>query len=138
MFRTLSPAARLLVGLGLSVGAVLAIKLVVDANGYHFTNLGRVGMILAWSVLAAWIMPRYWRGIDEAAQEAQKWAWFWGGSFGMGVGLIAVSWDLAGLSALVPADASRKDLMTYGAGVVLLTQGVGFFGAWVAWWWSRR
>src|SRR5690606_29433021 len=32
----------------------------------------------------------WWRRADEAVREAHKWAWYWGGSVGMCVGLGAV------------------------------------------------
>ena len=85
------------------------------------------------------ILMRYWRGIDEAAREAQKWAWYWGGSIGMGVAAVGLAmnpFDVVGL--LVPAGADRRSLLLHGAGVVMFGQLIGFHLAWAYWWWSRR
>jgi hypothetical protein len=36
---------------------------------------GSVGLAMA---AALWVCTRWWRSLDEAAQEAHKWAWWWG------------------------------------------------------------
>jgi len=46
-----------------------------------------VGAFAALTMLISlWVGLRWMSSIDEAAQEAHKWAWFWGGSSGMAVG----------------------------------------------------
>jgi hypothetical protein len=105
--------------------------------GYHLTGPGVAIMGLIWAVLAWNFVMRYWREIDEAAREAQKWAWYWGGSLGMGLGLSATASHAIEISQWFP-DATRHQLMTYGAGVVLAGQIIGFHVAWAYWWWSRR
>ena len=41
------------------------------------TVAGAVGLAMA---VGLWVCARWWRGLDEAAQEAHKWAWWWGSS----------------------------------------------------------
>ena len=81
----------------------------------------------------------WWIRADEAVREAHKWAWYWGGSIGMCVGLGALL--LAGAyggDAPVPADASYNDLLIAGASLVLLPMLIGYGVAWFAWWIAKR
>ena len=95
-------------------------------------------MIGAFVVCIAWM-----RSIDEAAREAHKSAWYWGGSAGMAVGGVAVC--LATLpqaaSAHIPSwVGDRTDPAAYaatGAFAMLLLMLAGYTLAW-AWWWRRR
>src|SRR5690606_7138164 len=51
----------------------------------------------------------WWRGLDEAAKEAHKWAWWWGGTLGFVVGGAAVVIAaLAGVN-LLPAAVPHTD-----------------------------
>ncbi len=83
------------------------------------------------------------RSIDEAAQEAHKWSWYWGGSGGMAVGAVLVC-----LATLPQASSihipswleGRTDPAAYaatGAFAILLLMLAGYILAW-AWWWLRR
>ncbi len=84
------------------------------------------------------------RAIDEAAREAHKTAWFWGGSVGLAIGGVAVI-----MAALPQAEtvqipswfAGRSDPVAYaatGAFGMLLLMLVGYTIAWAWWWWRRR
>ena len=104
-------------------------------------------LILRWSIVAlliaagGWLTLVYWRAIDEAAKEAQKWAWLWGGSAGMAVSLlllIGAARGLFGLDAMIPPHEAPGQLMVLGAGVVVLGQVLGWLAAWALWWWRRR
>jgi hypothetical protein len=76
-----------------------------------------------------------WRRLDEAAREAHKWAWYWGGSAGL-VAVLAMlmlgdrAFDLA-------ADVGLTNSFESGITAVLLLQVIGYLIAW-AWWWLRR
>lgn len=93
---------------------------------------------------AMWLSVMWMRSIDEAAREAHKSAWFWGGSAGMTVGGVACM-----LAALEPAKTisipvwfeGRSDPVAYaatGAFAMLTLMLIGYAVAWVWWWWSRR
>lgn len=82
----------------------------------------------------------YWRGIDEAAREAQKSAWLWGGAVGMTVAVVP-----AMFAAQHVAPWARNWLMlgqgspeerAFVAGIlyVVLAQALGFFLFWAVWW----
>lgn len=96
-------------------------------------------MIGALAVGVGWM-----RSIDEAAREAHKSAWFWGGSAGMAVGGVAII--LAALpqaeQAFVPSwFAGRSDPAAYAATGAFGMMGlmlVGYTIAWAWWWWKRR
>lgn len=81
----------------------------------------------------------YWRRLDEAAREAHKWAWYWGGSLGMLPGLL-----LPFTGRLGPDVAERlgfveaHELMHFGAMAVLTSMIAGYTVAWLVWWLRKR
>ncbi|MNE97170.1 hypothetical protein D3C80_1954760 [compost metagenome] len=82
--------------------------------------------------------------IDEAAQEAHKWAWFWGGSSGMAVGGVLVIMASLPQSAMIQIPAwysDRTDPAAYaatGAFAMLTLMLIGYTVAWAWWWLGRR
>lgn len=106
-----------------------------------------VGANVRWLVLlvslvpAIWLTVLYWRRIDEAARDAQKTAWFWGGSIGAVLGFVVLMLqagrDLT-LWGFLPPDASPIQLLQAGAFGVVLGQLAGFLVAWAIWWWRMR
>ena len=95
-------------------------------------------------LIAMWISLKWMSAIDEAAQEAHKWAWFWGGSSGMAVGgvfVILASMPQAA-SLKIPAwYAERTDPAAYaatGAFAMLTLMLIGYAVAWAWWWLGRR
>ena len=101
--------------------------------------LGVAGMVVALVASVRWM-----RVIDEAAREAHKSAWFWGGS----VGLLAAMPIL--MMAVLPQTADwrlpdwffgRTDPMAYaamGAWALISLMLLGYGVAWAWWWWKRR
>ncbi len=89
-----------------------------------------------------WICTWWWRGLDEAAREAHKWAWWWGSTFGIAVGGVIL---LTGM-VVVPPEQARAALEAYepadlvqgGAFTVLILQTLGYALAWVFWWARHR
>ena len=81
----------------------------------------------------------WWSRLDEAAREAHKWAWYWGGSSGMLVGLVLMlvlttrPADIA-----IPASQTPADLVGAGMIIILSFQLVGYGLAWAWWWLGRR
>ncbi|MBW8303209.1 MAG: hypothetical protein K0M78_04565 [Brevundimonas sp.] len=98
-----------------------------------------IAMVGAMVISVAWM-----RSIDEAAREAHKSAWFWGGCGGMAVG--GVFFILASLppAAALPIPAwfpGRTDPAAYaatGAAALALLMVAGYALAWAWWWWKRR
>lgn len=98
-----------------------------------------IGMAGSMVVSIAWM-----RSIDEAAREAHKAAWFWGGSGGMAVGGVLM------MMAALPQSAhwrfpswfdGRTDGAAYaatGAFGMILIMVIGYTIAWAWWWWRRR
>ncbi len=87
--------------------------------------------------LAMVICVQWWRGIDEAAQEAHKWAWWWGGCSGMAAGAVIL------LTALVREtdridDFGANEILAMGMFLMLTCMVVGYGVAWVAWWAKRQ
>ena len=83
------------------------------------------------------------RSIDEAAQEAHKSAWYWGGSSGMAVGGILVclaTLPQAGSIHIPSWLDGRTDPAAYaaaGAFGMMLLMLIGYLVVW-AWWWFAR
>lgn len=78
----------------------------------------------------------WWSRLDEAAREAHKWAWWWGGTSGLAVaGAVMLTVSTRGLD--LPVLSGRPGLMT-GILLLLLCQTVGYAVAWAVWWLQRR
>lgn len=80
----------------------------------------------------------WWMRADEAVREAHKWAWYWGGSIGMcvGLGTLLLGYAYGGRDP-VPADMSYGAVLFAGATLVLAPMLVGYGVAWFAWWLSK-
>lgn len=131
-------AQKVLVGAGLvggltgfSVGMVRSMDVAVPAP------LLAIGAVLIIGGLI-WTSLIYWRLLDEAAKEAHKFAWFWGGCGALLLTLPAMLLvDTATLEAMFgPRDAD--DWLVAGMQVVVLTQIAGYALAWSGWWLVRR
>jgi hypothetical protein len=98
------------------------------------------GVAIVWAVV---FIALYWRRLDEAAKEAQKFAWFYG-SIGATVlsAPIIVQVRLTGdhfLASVLPhAMSGPAALLTLGWMALLLAQGAGFCLVWAGWWWAKR
>jgi len=83
----------------------------------------------------------WWRGIDEAAREAHKWAWWWGGSAGMAVGgvvFLTLTWRDEAQPLPTTGGADAPDIFAAGILAVLLFQLAGYALAWAGWWLKHR
>jgi magnesium-transporting ATPase (P-type) len=129
--------ATLIVGIG--VGFLVARGVVDEDNAIVtlMTIFAVVLMIGAMVVSVAWM-----RAIDEAAREAHKAAWFWGGCSGMavgGVGIVLASLPQAEALQFTAFDG-RTDPVAYmaaGAFAMMMLMTLGYVIVW-AWWWLAR
>lgn len=115
-----------------------------DIDAARLTFWIAVGVAVVCMGGAMAITVGWMRAIDEAAREAHKSAWFWGGCGGMAVGgalfIVASTPYAAGLQA-PSAFAGRTDPAAYmaaGAGALALLMTAGYTLAWAWWWWRRR
>lgn len=94
-------------------------------------------------MIGAMVMSVAWmRAIDEAAREAHKAAWFWGGCSGMALGSVGIV-----LATLPQAETlqfvawnGRTDPAAYmaaGAFAMMMLMTLGYIIVW-AWWWLAR
>ena len=83
-----------------------------------------------------WVCAHWWRALDEAAQEAHKWAWWWGSTVGLAIGSVAL-FTLA-YAAPDALTAAPKDLLLGGAAILGAGQIAGYGVAWAFWWLQRR
>ncbi|HEV7228794.1 hypothetical protein [Brevundimonas sp.] len=124
-----------LVGLGLG-GSVALIEAVGGeaSRPLQAIALG-VGVSLGMAICLIW-----WRNADEAVREAHKWAWYWGGSAGIGLVMILFalsSWNLIEVN-VPPYGDGPNGLLLSGIAVTLGAQLVGYLIAWAAWWLRHR
>lgn len=90
-----------------------------------------------------WLGAAWMKSIDEAAQEAHKASWYWGGSAGMAAGGVGVI-----LATLPPAETftigaiqGRSDPIIYIAAGAMGMVGlmlIGYIIVWAWWWLARR
>ena len=82
---------------------------------------------------------KHWSALDEAAREAHKWAWYWGGSLGMLPGLVIAMTRTTGLGiARSLGFTEPHELVQFGAFAVLTSMVAGYLIAWGFWWLRRR
>jgi len=135
-----------LTGLTFTVGMVVGY---LSASGAEVATdrvlMSLTGAVAVVSMAGAMVITVAWmRAIDEAAREAHKSAWFWGGCGGMAVGgaLVIVASTPAAAAFELPAGLGfRSDpaaLMALGAAALALLMVAGYTLAWVWWWWRRR
>jgi FtsH-binding integral membrane protein len=83
----------------------------------------------------------WWRRLDEAAREAHKWAWYWGGSMGMLIGVVLlVVLTTRPADIVIPASFGQTPADLLGAGMIAILgfQLIGYGLAWAWWWFGRR
>lgn len=80
----------------------------------------------------------YWRNIDEAAREAHKFAWFWGGS--CATLLVLPLAFLVGDIRLVAwmGQRSPSEWVLFGVMSLTIAQLAGYGLAWAGWWLRQR
>ena len=119
--------------LGQSVGVVLGLLAVTFIGGAVIGYLEASGAAIDVGAASFWVLVAvavvvmagamavgtiWMRSIDEAAQEAHKSAWYWGGSAGMAVGgvlLVIAAAQPATASLNLPTVLGRTDPVAYAA-----------------------
>lgn len=98
-----------------------------------------VGLCVFAMAMALVLTIIWWRRADEAVREAHKWAWWWGGSSGMGIAtalLLVVHLRPQLIGGL--ADLEPSILVITAIALVLGLQLTGYLVAWAWWWLSKR
>lgn len=139
MKRKLSSASLFAIAIGLAFGSALVSQLAPVVDGPAGLLAPAVAVVAVIGSLVAVLL--HWKRLDEAAREAHKAAWYWGGSMGLAVGGFGIGY----LMASPEADLSRyavvegdAGLVVAGALSVVAAQMVGYLVVWAWWWWSRR
>ncbi|AYV48981.1 hypothetical protein CFHF_02135 [Caulobacter flavus] len=97
--------------------------------------------VVAVMALMLWLCARWWRVADEAAREAHKWSWYWGGSTGLAaaaVPFILLHTMPRTVEPLLPSDMSTAQAVLLGMGLLGGCQLVGYGLFWAGWWLARR
>ncbi|WP_397416541.1 hypothetical protein [Phenylobacterium sp.] len=96
-------------------------------------------LVVAAVVVGFGVSLFWWRHLDEVAREAHKFAWYWGGSGGLALGLALVVFvDIGGLAPPLLEGSSVREVFVAGALSVMVAQVAGYAAAWAGWWWARR
>lgn len=87
----------------------------------------------------------WWKQIDEAARDAHKTAWFWGGSIGMSVAILITALNLFFDGAILMKLGEIyhiSDIQNFGFEFGLMNvmtfMGFGYVIHWGIWWRQRR
>ena len=80
----------------------------------------------------------YWRNIDEAAREAHKFAWLWGGTSGLLVTLPLAALISSERLVAVMGERSPGAWVLFGVTAVLTAQIIGYGLVWAGWWLRQR
>lgn len=116
-------------------------------EGTFGAGVGLIWLALPLALVVAagslWFGAVWMKSIDEAAQEAHKWAWYWGGSTGMAVAMVGFLLAFMPQSTgwTLPTIGGRTDAVAYavtGGGFVIVLMLAGYSLAWALWWFQRR
>jgi hypothetical protein len=132
------------------VGAFGALAIVLVPMSFvgipvYGNPLRLVVMSLAATLAMAWnvaFQARAFRTLDEFAQNASKFAWYWGGSIGLAASLpifAFVAWGgLHWLAPSIPAGTNILRALMVGYLLPVFAQLAGYLIAWVYWQVSKR
>ena len=132
-----------LFGLSFGFGAMLVVFAAMTRDAGPLALVLMATVVAGFSVLAVWLTAMYWRRIDEAAREAHKWAWFWGGNVALvpvmiGFVMLLQRPDLG--APLWPGfEPTPAHYVATGGIIVILLLIIGYGLAWLFWWlWKSR
>jgi hypothetical protein len=124
------------------VMAASGLLLGFGARAVNLSGAALVAMIAFLIVAAGFGAVVYWRRLDEAAREAHKFAWYWGGSFGMAIAIVlAVTLTRGGLDtqlARMSEAAGPGNFVSLGMMAAMGVQAVCYLVVWAGWWISKR
>jgi len=138
-WRWLAALFALAVGLGGLLGVASSVSRGASLGALALMALATAGL----TALGVWLAVMYWRRLDEAAREAHKWSWFWGGN----IALIPL---LVGFFVLVERpefgaplwpglEATPGNYVVTGGLAVAFALMAGYGVAWLYWWlWKSR
>jgi hypothetical protein len=116
-------------------GVAFAAAIIVGVVSGLLINQGRdyiptTAIILLLALLlggALFASIPWWRRLDGMARDAHLTAWYWGASFGGGIGLLGLA-----------ASTGVRSAIFQGGALVFLAQVATYVVFWLAWWALRR
>jgi len=114
----------------------------VDGNLLERHPLSLTGLIIAALLFVGVTSVTWWRNIDEAAREAHKWSWYWGGTIGLCAVLVLfilayTSGGSFGRDVIVAWGLKGREL-ELGMALGIFLPVIGYGLTWGFWWWRRR
>lgn len=129
------------VAMTLILGGIMGYDM-ASGTGLIRNNPGVTYAIVGCLVIATMgVSILWWLSIDEAQREAHKWAWYWGGSFGLLLSVLAFVVAFAGgdelMSGYTHFMGSEGRLLALG---IITAQAPAMLGYGIAWgiWWLRH
>ncbi|MGH6965817.1 MAG: hypothetical protein ACREE0_15155 [Phenylobacterium sp.] len=141
MTKTHSALNRPLLGLAALFGLMVVLLAAQKAAGSFFIAPVQLAILAAFVAGALWLTWRYWLAIDEAARDAQKTAWFWGGSLALIPGTVLLNTLAApgvGFLDWLATHAPNFSPLVLGGLILAVIQLAGFLVAWAIWWAGKR
>lgn len=122
-----------LVALGL-----IGLRSLTDWSEFVDLGLALVATIVVLVALQQCLL--WWRTVDEAAREAHKFAWYWGGSVGLGAaaGVATIFLHKPQVLQQLPLAADGSAMFAAGVFACVAFQTLGYAVAWAGWWLKRR
>lgn len=113
-----------------------------NADMFRLHPFSLSALIIAALMAAAAAIFIWWRNIDEAAREAHKWSWYWGGSAGLCVVLVLfllvnLTGGQFGHGAIAAWGLAGRELEA-GMAAGVLPPALGYTLAWGVWWARHR
>ncbi|MDB5470744.1 MAG: hypothetical protein JWR84_2304 [Caulobacter sp.] len=124
-----------------TAGTVGGVTALFSALGLKPTAWLASGIAATVFALTFWFAWKWWQAIDEAAREAHKTGWYWGGTAGLLISLVLFT----GLHFADPAVSLARYAMIEGDAGLILTgiavtitaQLIGYGLVWSGWWFLR-
>jgi uncharacterized membrane protein len=120
---------------GGAIGTVTAFMMLGDVTappGVLKVALTVLAVVVAWSSVV------YWRNLDEAAREAHKFAWLWGGTGGALAVVLLANFMTPDRLQAVFGPQSISTWLILGMFAMILAQIVGYLLVWAGWWLARQ
>jgi drug/metabolite transporter (DMT)-like permease len=134
------------IGIGAVGGlAIVLVPMSIFGPPIYGNPLRLVVMSVAAALAMAWnvtFQAQAFRKLDEFAQNASKFAWYWGGSIGLAASLpifaFAAWGGLHWLAPSIPSGTNILRALLVGYMLPVFAQLAGFLLAWVYWYASKR
>ena len=115
------------VALAATIAMGIAGGVLINRGGDHVSTTAVVLLLALLVGGALFACIPWWRRLDDMARDAHLTAWYWGASFGGGVGLLGLA-----------ASTGVRSAIFQGGALVFVAQVAAYVVFWLGWWALRR